>query len=283
MKQIKEKKEKNKVKRPYEKILNKKIEEGLAELCRPAKGLFFSALSAGLDVGFSLLIMGVVVSLTQGIFPENIVKLLYSLAYPVGFIFVILGRSELFTEHTTLAVVPVLKGKASFKLLARLWGIIFSANIIGAGIFALILSVIGPQMDIISADILVHFAEEMTADNWWTILASATMAGWMMGLLAWLVTGADDTLSKIVIVALITFGIGIAGFHHSIVGSVEVLSGLFVSPEITIFDYLKFIIWSTLGNAIGGTFFVAILKYSHAIRPGMLPERVNLEFDEEDN
>lgn len=274
---------KNKVKRPYEKILNKKVEEGLAELCRPAKGLFFSALSAGLDIGFSLLLMGIVVTLTQGIFPNNIVKLLYSLAYPVGFIFVILGRSELFTEHTTLAVVPVLRGKADFTLLARLWGLVFVANIVGAGLFALLLSVVGPKMGIISPDILVHFAKEMIKYSWSTIVISAIMAGWMMGLLAWLVVGADDTISKIFIVALITFGIGIAGFHHSIVGTVEVLAGVFSSSEITLFDYLRFILWSTLGNALGGVFFVAILKYSHAIRPGKLPEGVSIKFDEEDN
>lgn len=273
----------DKVKRPYEKILNKKVEEGLAELCRPAKGLFFSGLSAGLDIGFSLLLMGVVVSLTQGLFPDSIVKLLYSLAYPVGFIFVILGRSELFTEHTTLAVVPVLRGKASFTLLARLWGLVFAANIVGAGLFALLLSIIGPKMGIISPEILVHFAEEMINHSWSTILISAIMAGWMMGLLAWLATGADDTLSKIFIVALITFGIGIAGFHHSIVGTVEVLAGVFSSSEIVFSDYLRFILWSTLGNAIGGVFFVAILKYSHAIRPGKLPKGVSIKFDEEDN
>jgi formate/nitrite transporter FocA (FNT family) len=41
-----------------------------------------------------------------------------------GFLFVILGRSELFTEHTTLAVLPVLDGRASLRQLGRLWGLI---------------------------------------------------------------------------------------------------------------------------------------------------------------
>lgn len=273
---------KKEIKRPYEKILNKKVEEGLAELCRPAKGLFFSGLSAGLDIGFSLLLMGVVISLTQPFFPENIVKLLYSLAYPVGFIFVILGRSELFTEHTTLAVTPVLKGEASFKLLARLWGIVFISNIIGAGIFALILSKIGPEMGIVSADILTHLAEGMIDDSWIVLLSSAILAGWMMGLLAWLVSGTKDTLSTIVIVGLVTFGIGIAGLHHSIVGTAEVLAGVFSSTSITLIDYLYFITWATIGNAIGGTFFVAIIKYSHAIRPGGIPKGISLNIDEEE-
>ena len=267
------------IKRPYEKILNKKIEEGLAELCRPTKGLFFSGFSAGLDVGFSILLMGVIIVLTQNVFPESIVKILYSLVYPIGYIFVILGRSELFTEHTTLAVTPVLKGKASIKLLARLWSIVFIANIIGASIFAFILAKIGPEMGIITNEIMYKLAMETVGDSWSIILSSAILTGWLMGLLAWLVTGTDDTFSKIVIIGLITFGIGIAGLHHSILGTIEAVAGMLTSTSITIGDYLHFLFWATLGNAIGGTFFVAIIKYSHAIRPGGIPKGINLDAD----
>ena len=63
---------------------------------------------------------------------------------------------------------------------------------------------------------------------------------------------------------LVTFIIGIAGLHHCIVGSIEVFSGMVISDTISIMDYLKFMVWATIGNAIGGSVFVAILKYSHA-------------------
>lgn len=70
-----------------------------------------------------LFLMVVVLTLFAGRESEPVVRLLVANAYAVGFIFVILGRSELFTEHATLAVLPVLEGKASVSALGRMWGL----------------------------------------------------------------------------------------------------------------------------------------------------------------
>ncbi len=64
--------------------------------------------------------------------------------YAVGFIFVVLGRSELFTEQTTLAVLPVLSRRVSPVRLLRLWGIVYSGNLLGATLFAWLITIIGP-------------------------------------------------------------------------------------------------------------------------------------------
>ena len=85
-----------------------------------------------------------------------------------------------------------------------------------------------------------------------------------MGLLSWLVAAGRDTISQIVIVWMVTTTIGIGHLHHSIVGSVEVLAGLFTSGETTFADFGHFLLWTTLGNAIGGPVFLALLKHTHA-------------------
>src|SRR5215471_4095034 len=87
----------------YQSILEQEITEGLRELERPSSGLFISGLSAGLDVSFSLLLIAVMQSLVAGQFSAAITEMLRAAMYSVGFILVILGRSELFTEHTTRA------------------------------------------------------------------------------------------------------------------------------------------------------------------------------------
>jgi formate/nitrite transporter FocA (FNT family) len=84
-----------------------------------------------------------------------------------------------------------------------------------------------------------------------------------MGLLGWMVTSSQETIGRIVVIMLITTVIGIGNMHHCIVGSIEVFSGLLVSSEVRIGDYLHFQGWATLGNAIGGVVFVALVKYSH--------------------
>jgi formate/nitrite transporter FocA (FNT family) len=93
---------------------------------------------------------------------------------------------------------------------------------------------------------------------------SAVLAGWLMGLLSWLVAAGRDTISQIVIVWLVTTAIGFAGLHHVILGTVEVLSGAFSGQGINVNDFGRFLLWSTLGNAFGGVFFVALIKYGHA-------------------
>jgi formate/nitrite transporter FocA (FNT family) len=255
-------------KKSYRAILEQQVSEELHQLYRSTSGLLISGLSAGLDVGFSLLLMAVMYTLTAGVLADPLVTLLVANMYSVGFIFVILGRSELFTEHTTLAFLPVLNGQASLGTLARLWGLIYCSNIVGAAIFALLATRIGPALGVIEPATFGYLAEKMVGHSWWVILMSAMLAGWMMGLLSWLVVASRDTISQLVIVWLVTTAIGLAGLHHSIVGTVEVLAALFVGQGVTIADFGTFLFWASLGNAVGGLVFVALIKYGHATREG---------------
>lgn len=128
----------------YETILEQQIQAGLTELERPARGLFLSGLSAGLDVSLSLVLMATMITLTRDSLPHAVSEILVANMYAAGFLFVVLGRSELFTEHTTLAVLPVLDGRSSLSQLGRLWGLIYVANLIGATAFAAFAAFIGP-------------------------------------------------------------------------------------------------------------------------------------------
>lgn len=125
----------------YSTILERQIIEGLTELRRPTSGLFLSAISAGLDIGFGPLMMAVLLTLasTGGGIAEPWLTLLLANAYTVGFILVDLGRSELFTEHTTLAVLPVLDRQEPVTKLARLWGVVYAGNAVGGVVFVALL------------------------------------------------------------------------------------------------------------------------------------------------
>ncbi|MFH5799315.1 formate/nitrite transporter family protein [Haladaptatus sp. CMAA 1911] len=250
----------------YENILVEQINIGLAELQRPASGLFLSGLSAGLDIGFGPLLMAVMTGLMSGSLPKPATELLMANMYSIGFIFVILGRSELFTEHTTLAVLPVLDKRASLTSLGRLWVVVFAANVLGGALFAAFAVTIAPQLGIAHAAAFTEIAKTLVKHDFWILVGSGVFAGWLMGLLSWLVTAARDTVSRVLIIWIVTTAIGLAHLPHSIAGNVEVLMGLFLSPEITAFDYGRFLLAATIGNAVGGVFFVALLKYGHVTR-----------------
>lgn len=254
-------------KKPYPQILKEEVAAGMSEMRRPALGLFFSGLSAGLDVGFSLLLMAVMRTLTKDS-PRPLAEILVANMYAVGFIFVVLGRSELFTEHTSLAVLPVLRGKSTIGALLRLWSLVYVANVIGAALFAALVAWTAPMLGVIDPKAFGEIAHRLTDHTWLAIFIGGMFAGWLMGLLSWLVTAARDTISQIVIVWMITSAIGFAHLQHPIVGAVEVLASYFAHQSTTLGDFAKFLTWSTLGAAVGGTVFVAIVKFSHASRSG---------------
>lgn len=244
-------------------ILNEQIETGLHEFRRSNKGLFMAAFAGGMEIGFSVLFMGTIFTLFSEQLDPSTLKFYLALCYPIGFIFVIIGRSELFTEHTALALLPVLSKSVRVKQLFILWALVYSGNIMGGWVFSIIISIVGPEVGFMEKEAFYHLAHEMTQFEWQTILLSSLLAGWMMGLLGWLVTSSQETISRIMVIILVTAIIGIAGLHHCIVGNIEVFSGFLTSPEISIADYARFQIWATIGNAIGGTVFVAILKFGH--------------------
>ncbi len=251
---------------PTRDVLDSLIENGLHEINREWSGLLLSGVSAGLDIGFGPLMMAVVLTLSQGGFGDLTTELLLASVYSVGFIFVILGRSELFTEHTTLAVIPVLDRQASVRQLTRLWGLVYVGNIVGGFLFTLLAVILMPGLGVVSPEAFEEIALKLVSHEIQWLFVAGIFAGWLMGLLAWLITAAQETTSRIFLIWIVTATIGILHLPHSIAGNVEVLFGLFVSPAISPLDYLMFLLLATLGNAFGGAIFVGALKYGHVVR-----------------
>ena len=129
--------------------------------------------------------------------------------------------------------------------------------------FSYILSILPEELSVIEYDAFEKLAEKLIDYPWFIILLSGVLAGWLMGLLSWLVTSSQETISRILIITLITTVIGIGGLHHSIVGSIEVFTAVLTSETISMLDYAHVQLWATIGNIIGGVVFVAFVKFSH--------------------
>ena len=247
-------------------ILDSILDSALHEMNRERSGLLLSGLSAGLDIGFGPLLMAVVLTLSPGGYGDLGTELLLASVYSVGFVFVILGRSELFTEHTMLAVIPVMDGQASLGQLGRLWGLVYAGNLLGGLCFTLLAVLLTPGLGVVEAAAFEAIALKLVTHDLGWLFVGGVFAGWLMGLLAWLITAAQETTGRLLLVVIVTATIGMLHLPHSIAGNVEVLFGLFSSPAITVADYLAFLSLATVGNAVGGGIFVAALKYGHVVR-----------------
>jgi formate/nitrite transporter FocA (FNT family) len=251
----------------YHTVLEQQLTEAGEELKRPAAGLLLSSLSAGMDLGFGPLLMAVALTLVGETWSHQATQILVANAYAVGFIFVVIGRSTLFTERTMSAVLPILDRQARVSALFRLWGMALVGNLVGGALIAAIIALLGPLLGVVRVSALGEIAEKLIRHPWWIMLLSGVLAGWLMGLMTWLVTAARDTTGQILAVWMTAFILGLVGLHHSIAGSIEILMALFAGAGPTISDLGTFIVWAVLGNAVGGSCFVALLKFGH-VRAG---------------
>jgi formate/nitrite transporter FocA (FNT family) len=247
----------------YHTVLEQHVQQAQEELDRPATGLLLSSFSAGLDIGFGPFLMAVIATLLTGTFSRPLTELLTALAYTLGFVLVIVGRSALFTEQTTSAVLPVLAGRVAPWRLFRLWALVLAGNLVGGALMAVFISYLGRHLGIVEGAVLASIADKLIRHPSGVVLVSAVAAGWLMGLLAWLVVASRETTSQLLIVVLVTFVIGVSNLHHSIAGAVEVLMGVLANVGPTLADYWRVVALSVVGNAVGGTVFVALLKFGH--------------------
>jgi formate/nitrite transporter FocA (FNT family) len=240
-------------------------EEGEAEISRPAQGLALSGLAAGLSIGFSFVTQAYI----QAALPDTSWRrLIAASGYSLGFIIVVLGRQQLFTETTLTALIPTLTRRNLSTLLAtlRVWSIVLAANLIGTFIFALIASVPGTFTDAAHAA-MVDMSMEMVALPFWQGVARAGFAGWLIGLMVWLLPASGS--ARPLIIVLLTYVVAMCRLPHVIAGSVEAAFAVFTGHAPVMAYIGKFLVPTLIGNVFGGTALAAVFNHApvaHQVR-----------------
>jgi len=193
--------------------------QGEEELDRPISALAWSGLAAGLTMSFSLIAQGLIRSALPG---PPWTRLLVSLGYPLGYLIVIVGRQQLFTENTLTAVIPLLtrRDRATLFRTLRLWTIVLSANLIGAHISAWAVtnaSIFPPELQRSFASI----GTKAAAVSPGVAILKGIFAGWLIAMVVWMSASARQ--GHIAIIAILTYFVGLGQFTHVIAGSIEVL------------------------------------------------------------
>jgi len=235
--------------------------EGEEELHRTLSSLAWSGFAAGLSMGFSFIAEGLLMSHL----PEQPWRpLITRFGYCVGFLIVILGRQQLFTENTLTVVLPFLLRRDLVTLwrLLRLWGIVLFANLVGTFLFALSVAKIA-VFDARTQDCLRAIGTAHLGAGFGTVLIRAIFAGWLIALMVWLLPAAES--ARVSIIIIITYLVGLSGFNHIIAGSTTVLF-LVATNSISADTYLvHFFLPVLLGNVIGGFSLVAALGHAQVV------------------
>jgi formate/nitrite transporter FocA (FNT family) len=234
---------------------------GDEEMARPATSLWWSGVAAGLSMSFSLLTQAILFTRL----PESSWRpLAVSVGYPVGFLIVILGRQQLFTENTITAVLPVMKAFTARNVwrLLRMWAIVWIANTVGtlfAAYFCTLTPVITPEL----REGMLQVSAEIMRNGWVAMFFKGISAGFLIAATVWLIPSAEA--AQFWVISLFTFLIGAGGFAHIVAGSVETFM-LVANGRLDLLSMIvDFVVPTLLGNIVGGTALFALIAYAQVM------------------
>lgn len=245
-----------------EEIHENVLTDARKELERPLAALGWSGLGAGLTIAFSSLAGAFLASLA----PPRLAGAATAAGYPLGFIFVVLARAQLFTENTLEPVLPLLEkpSGATLRSLLRLWAIVLATNLAGAALIALAIARTDLLREPVLSTLLAH-ARATTEGGFGRVFYLAIFGGWLIALMAWLVAATHATGAQIAIVWLTTAPISALGFRHSVAGAVDAFTRAWAGDAPLGRMAGEFLAPAVLGNIVGGIALVALLNHGQVV------------------
>ena len=233
-------------------IWNESLDEGERRLRRRWTALAATGFAGGADVFFSILVLAVVSAGLHAALPEATAHVLASLVFGVGFVFITLGRAELFTENFLVPVSAVVAGRGSWVALLRMWAITMVLNFAGLTLFAGIFAVEG-VLDAETLQAAGRMAETLTDRSAVAAFLSAVAAGTIMTLFTWVIAAADSTSARVSASLIVGFVLAAPALNHAVVGFGEVAFGLLAgTADATLVDLVRNTAIAIAGNVVGG-------------------------------
>lgn len=215
--------------------------------------LFFSALAGGFAITLTFLVYASMTAKSES-------PVIASLLYPIGFIYIILGGYQLYTENTLPPVALVLERLASGPALLRVWAVVAVGNFAG-GLFGAVLLAYTGVFEPASAEAAVDIAEKGIETGWWALFYKAAFAGLIVAGVVWLDFAARDTISRFMLVYIAFLMIPLADLFHVVVSFTELMYLVFLGHTPFVSGMAGFVLPVFLGNTIGGVLLVTVVNY----------------------
>jgi formate/nitrite transporter FocA (FNT family) len=223
------------------------------EIDTGARELFFSALAGGFAITLTFLIYSSMTAKSDS-------PVIASLLYPIGFIYIILGGYQLYTENTLPPVMLVLERLASIPTLLRTWGIVAAGNFAGGALGALVLAYTGvfsPEAAVAAVDL----SQKGIETEFWTLFFKGSFAGLIVAGVVWLDFAARDTISRFFLVYIAFLMIPLADLFHVVVSFTELMYLFYLGEAALLSGLVGFVLPVFLGNTIGGVLLVTVVNY----------------------
>ncbi|MFT4946254.1 MAG: formate/nitrite transporter FocA (FNT family) [Natronomonas sp.] len=231
------------------------------EITEGRRELFFSAVAGGFAITITLLIYASLLARTSptGEFADA-APILSAILYPIGFIYIIIGGYQLYTENTLPPVALTLERLASFPALFRNWSIVALGNFTGGAIGALVLAHTG----VLSPDafhMVEYLGQKGLDETAWNLFFKGAVAGLIVAGVVWVEYASRDTISRLVVVYLAFLCIPLGNLYHVVVSFTEMVFLLSLGQVGAATGMLEFVIPVFFGNTLGGVVLVTVVNY----------------------
>lgn len=235
-------------------IYQRVVAYGDYELVAGNRELFFSGLAGGFAITITFLLYASLYGAFEG------APVVSQLLYPLGFMYIILGGYQLYTENTLPPVALVLERLASLPALLRVFGVVLLGNFLGAGLGAVVLAYTGVFAEP-SAAAAIELGQTGVDTAWWDLFFKAVFAGLIVAGVVWMDFSAGDTISRLVLIYMAFLAIPVAGLYHVVVSFTELLYLTLQTDYSFFWGLWEFILPVLLGNTLGGILLVTVVNW----------------------
>jgi formate/nitrite transporter FocA (FNT family) len=220
---------------------------------------------AGVTIIFGIVALGVAEALVEPRLGPGIASLAGALGFGIGVVFLVVGRSELFTENFFDPVAAAIseQGRHPWFQLVRLWLSILALNLVGGAIMVAILSVDG-ALPADAAERLSQIAEEIAGKGWAATLVRAVLAGALITLLSYLLNAVDTVSARITVAYMVGFFLALGPFDHVVVSALHLLFGIWDGNTVGYTDLASNLAISAAGNLLGGLLLITLTHTARA-------------------
>ncbi|HVL30611.1 MAG TPA: formate/nitrite transporter family protein [Solirubrobacteraceae bacterium] len=248
---------------PHE-IFERTRAEGRRRLQRTRLELSSTALVAGFDVVFGIVALATIAAALTPRFGEDVGHLFGAFGFGIAFIFIVVGRSELFTENFLVPVTGLARGHITKAKLAELWTLSPVLNLVGGAALIMILSVEGVLPDG-TGESVATIAKSFDENSALAAFCSAIAGGALITVMTWLVEGVGSIGGRILCAWIAGVLLTLGSFNHVIVVTLEMIFGMRFGADIGGLDVAQNFFLAAAGNMVGGLLFVTLTRTGQAV------------------
>jgi formate/nitrite transporter FocA (FNT family) len=247
-----------------EEIYERTRREGRRRLERPVLELVATALAAGFDILAGVVVLALLESQLEHHFGKHAAHVVASLGFGVGFVFLIVGRGELFTENFLVPLAGLDgKEKNAWWKVAELWTVSPVFNIIAGGVMALLLSV-HSVLPFGTGAAAQHLATTIYANGWLALFVSAIFAGALITAMTWFVEGQENVMVRVAVAWVAGAILALGSFNHVIVITIELIFGIRFGAHVPWSFVVENFFLAAGGNMLGGIGLVTLNRFTQA-------------------